>query len=810
VGGDLAAFREAVRARRRAAGRTQQQLARRVGVHPDVLSHKLHGRGAVLSSADVTAIVTVLAGWGAVGSQAEARGLLALMGVPAQGVPPGTWAGGPLGALPPGDPDQPPAGPPGPGGRGLSPVPLPWMLTPLVGRAAEVAAVAAAVAGGRLVTLTGTGGTGKTRVAVAAARELAGRFSGGVAFADLAPVGDPGLLAVSLARAAGLAPPSAAAAEGQLAAALRGARLLLVADNMEHLIEAAPLLGRLLAAAPGLHLLVTSRVPLGLYGEQQVRVPPLALPGQDGDGPAAGRAADSEAVQLFVQRARAVAPGFDPHGEDLEAVAAICAALDGLPLAIELAAARVRLYPPQVLLPKLQARLALLTGGPRDLPARQQTLRATFDWSDALLAAEGRELFAQVGVFAGPFDAAAAAAVAGTADPGAMTGRLAELAEHSLLEVTPGPTPRFGLLATAREYALARLAETGQADAVRERHLGYYLALATQARDLGGPPPGAWLDRLAADFANIRAALDWARAEAEADGRHLDDGLRLAAAAIPIWHRRGSVAEGALHLDRLLALEARHHTAAPATRAWAVLQASSRACLGGDHPAATGLARQALDLCGELGDLSGQAWAHIWLGQAALGSGDLTTAERHSRSGLELAEQARDWWAEGHHWNALAQVTRYQGRYDEATAQLRRAQQAFQVTGSPYGAAMVLLSLGEVARDAGEPDRARDLFRQALRGNQQIGSKALMAEILQGLAAVAAVTGDGRAALTYLGAAQSQREQSGIQIWPVEQAVLDRFLNPAAAALTPRQREQALAEGRHRPLAQIIDQALTR
>jgi len=821
---DLAAFREAVRARRRAAGHTQQQLARRVGLHPHVLSHKLHARGAILTSADVTAIVTVLAGWGAIGSQAEAQALLALAGVP-----PGTWAGGPVGTGPPGDPaaaaraaDRPgaaagragaavtgsePAIGAAAGGGGLVPVPLPVPLTPLVGRGAEVATVAAAVAGCRLVTLTGTGGTGKTRVALAAGAGLASRFPDGVAFADLAPVSDPDLVAVSLLRALGLASQSAATTEGQLAAALAPARVLLVADNMEHLVEQAPLLGRLLAAAPGVHLLVTSRVPLGLYGEQQVRVPPLALPGQA--GPAADPA-DSEAVQLFVARARAVAPGFDPRGEALAAVAGICAAVDGLPLAIELAAARVALYPPQALLPQLQARLPLLTGGPRDLPARQQTLRATFDWSDALLSAQARDLFTRTGVFAGPFDAAAAAAACGTADPGAMTGRLAELAGHSLLEVIPGDPPQFRLLQTVREYALARLAETGQADAVHERHLGHYLKLATKARaGLAGPQHGAWLDRLAAEFANIRAALDWARAQAEADGHHLDDGLRLAIAAAPAWLRRGSVAEGALHLDRLLALEARHHTAAKATVAWAAAEASGMACYGGDYPAATALARQGLELCGALGDLPGQAWAHHWLGLAALSLGDLTIAEPHFRSGLELAERARDRWAEARAWNMLAQVTRNQGRYDEATAQLRRAQQAFRAVGDPYGAAVVLSSLGEVARDAGKPDQARDLFRQALRGNQQTGNKRLMADILEGLAAVAAVTGDGRAALVYLGAAQALREQSGSPIMPVDQALLDRFLDPAVAALTPQQREQALAEGRNRPLAQIIDQALT-
>jgi len=416
-----------------------------------------------------------------------------------------------------------------------------------------------------------------------------------------------------------------------------------------------------------------------------------------------------------------------------------------------------------------------------------------------------------VGVFAGPFDAAAAAAVCGTAGPVVMTGRLAELAEHSLLEVMPGPVPRFGLLATVREYALARLAETGQADAVRERHLGHCLALAAQAwAHLDEPQRGAWFDRLAAEFGNIRAALDWARARAEADGDRLEDGLRLATAAAPFWRRRGSMAEGALHLDRLLALEARHHTAAPATVAWAVLEASNLACFGGDYHATTELARRGLELCGELGDLLGQSWAHRWLGEAALALGDLVTAEPHFRRQLELAEEARDRWAEAHALNMLAQVSRYQGRYDEATAQLRRAQQAFQAAGDPDTTATTLTSLGEVARDAGKPDQARDLFRQALRGHRPTSSKRLMAYDLEGLATVAAMTGDGRAALTYLGAAQALREQSASPIMPIDQAIVDRFLDPGVAALSPRERGQALADGRKCPLAQIIDQALTR
>jgi predicted ATPase len=814
---DLAGFRAEVRERCRTAGRTQQQLARAIGLHPNVLSHKLHQRGALLNAADVTAIVTTLADWGTVSSAAEARGLLALMGVPEHAIPALAWTTGPLGALP----DDPPAAAPTvrageatpepapvtkPSGRrvALAPDPLPVPLTPLVGRSAEVAAVTAAVPGSRLVTLTGTGGTGKTRVALQAAAELAHRFPDGTAFADLAPVSDPELVAVTLLRTLGVTPQAADAAEDQLAAALRPARVLLIADNMEHLIEQAPLLSRLLAAAPGLHLLVTSRVGLGLYGEQQLRVPPLRLSDHD------GQAASSEAVQLFVQRARAVDPGFDPRGEALAATAAICSALDGLPLAIELAAARIRLYPPQALLPQLQARLLLLTGGPRNLPLRQQTLRATLDWSDALLSADARDLFARVGVFAGSFDAAAAAAVCDAADPLAMTERLAELAEHSLLEVTPGLSPRFGLLATVREYALARLAESGQADLVRERHLRHYLALATRARaGLDGPEQADWFDRLEADFANIRVALDRARFWAEVDGSHLEEGLRLATAAAPFWRRRGSLAEGALHLERLLTIDARHRAAAPATRAWAVLEAGALACFRGDFPATTDFAREGLELAGELGDLRGQAWAHRYLGEADLARGDLSAALPHFQSQLELAARAGDPWTEATARNMLAQVSRYEGRYGEASAQLQQALRAFEVAGDPDGASTVRASLGEVARDAGEPERARDLFRAALRGHRRTGSKRGMAYDLEGLAAAAALTGDGRDALTYLSAAQALREQSGGPLMPIDQPIYDQLFEPSLAALTEREREQALAEGRTRPLAEIIDKALT-
>jgi hypothetical protein len=350
---DLAAFSAAVREHRRAVGHTQQQLARAIGLHPNVVSHKLNGHdGAVLTTPEVIGIVTTLASWGAIVTRAEAQALLESMAVPPQALPPGAWAAPPLAQLtaqaagparPPPGPDASEGGPglaqatPGAGRLCLAPLPAPG--TPLIGRSAERAQVAAALAASRLVTLTGAGGTGKSRLALQTARDVGGGFADGAAFIDLAPVRDPALLVTTVAQAVGLSPRSSGTAEAELAEALRGRDVLLVLDNLEQLLEAAGLLARLLAAAPGLRLLATSRIPLRLYGEYTLRIPPLQLPA---DAPGT-TAQDSEAVQLFLARAQAARPGFPPDAAETAAIGEICTALDGLPLAIELAAAKVRL-----------------------------------------------------------------------------------------------------------------------------------------------------------------------------------------------------------------------------------------------------------------------------------------------------------------------------------------------------------------------------------------------------------------------------------------------------------------------------------
>jgi predicted ATPase len=828
---DLRGFREAVREHRRVVGRTQRQLARSIGLHPSVLSHKLNGRdNAVLTAREVVGIATALAGWGALVTRADLYALLEMMEVPPQAVPAAAWSSPPLRALRAGQdaavsrpvparrdhewvpapsekrlvpPEEPAARPPR-----VAPPPLPAPVTALIGREHERAEVAAALATSRLVTLTGIGGTGKTRLALQVARDVAGDFADGVAFADLAPVRNPALLATAMARALGLTPTSAEAAEVHLVDALRDRELLLVVDNLEHLLDETQLLARVLAAAPAVRVLATSRIALRLYGEHIVRVPPLYLPGPGGTGISAH---DSEAVQLFIARARAVRPDFAPDAGEFAAVGGICIALDGLPLAIELAAARIRLYSPDALLPLLRSRLALLTGGPRDLPHRQQTLRAALDWSYALLPPGEQRLFARLAVFAGLFDDAAAAAVAGKQDAGLpMLGRLDALGEHSLLEVTAGDTPRFRMLQTVREYALARLAETGEIEAVYAAHLRHYLRVATAARDsLEGTDQGARLDRLQADLADIYAALDWARSRADSESAYLQDGLRLATAVAKLWRRRASVAAGRLHLERLLAIDTRTRTTAPAVRAWALIEAAALAWFAGDYPSAGPLASEALALCEALGDLSGQSWAHRYLGATALASGDLAAAEPHLVSQLGTARRAGDGRAEANAHNMLGQLRRYQGRYRQANIEFERALRVFRAVGDPDGAASVVNSLGEVARDTGQADLCRSLFRQALNDHRLIGSKRGIAADLDGIAAAAALDGEGRNALVYLSAAQGLRDTCGWQLTPIEQAALDRLFDTAAAALSPGQRQDAIAEGRNRPLAHVIDQALS-
>jgi non-specific serine/threonine protein kinase len=821
---DLDRFREAVREHRRVVGRTQQQLARSVGLHPDMLSHKLHGSdNAVLTAPDVVGIVTTLAGWGALTNRAEVHALLGLMDVPPHAIAAEAWSAPPLVTLRAGHdralarprwpgpaPDAPAARPPAePAAQRLRlrPAPLPAPATPLVGRERERAEVAGAVARSRLVTLTGAGGTGKTRLAMQVAQDLAGDFADGVAFVDLAPVRNPALFATTIARTLGLVPASAEAAEAHLVEALRDRELLLVTDNLEHLLEETQLLARMMMAIPGLRLLATSRIPLRLYGEQTVRVPPLPLPRAGSTGTAVR---DSEAVQLFMARARAVRPDFDPQAGELAAVAEICTTVDGLPLAIELAAARIRLHSPSALLPLLRSRLELLTGGPRDLPHRQQTLRAALDWSYALLSPDAQRLFARVGVLAGPFDAAAAAAVNGEQDPVTTLDQLADLGDQSLLEVTAGDVPAFRMLQTVQEYSLARLAESGEEDTVRHRHLTHFLAVASAAaQGLTGPDQAKFLDQLEAAYPNIRAALEFAYLEGGRGGACLGDGLRLAAALSPLWQQRGSLAEGILQLDRLLACDdMQQRVTAPQIRASAVLAACTLACFQGDYARTAELARHGIELCTPLGDHRGLARAHRFLGETSLALGHYAAAEPHFERQRAEASLVGDVSGQADAYNMLGQSARYRGEFGRSQRLLWQSVKFAQAASNPSTVGVALSSLGETARDAGRPVQARRLYGAALRRHAALGNKRHMAYEFEGLAAAASLEHAGLKALVYLGAAQALRDDTGGLLPPAEQAILDRILAPALIPLSAAERRDALSQGRNQPLAVTVTQAL--
>ncbi len=468
----------------------------------------------------------------------------------------------------------------------------------------------------RLLTLTGPGGVGKTRLALEAAAGLADTFPDGARFVSLAPITDPVLVAPMVAQALGVREAGDEPITERLAAFLRDKRLLLLLDNFEQVVEAAPLVTDLLAACPGLKGLVTSRVRLRLSGERDYPVPPLAVPAPAGPRPFQ-YAKGSAAVRLFSERAQAVRPEFALTPENASAVADICRGLDGLPLAIELAAARIKVLPPAALLARLEKRLPLLTGGGRDLPARQQTMRDAIAWSHDLLTPEEQALFRWLAVFVGGFTLEGAEAVvfAGDALDLDVFEGVASLVDKSLLrqEVGPDEEPRFAMLETIREFGLERLAARGEEAAIQNAHAAYFLALVEQAESaLLGPEQMAWLTWLDAAHDNLRAALDWCLAsDAEA-------GLRLAGALSLFWQVRGYLLEGRRWLEALLAQAPQR----AALRAKALHAAGQLARHQADIASGISLCEESLAIYRELGDKRGGAYVLRTLGLLVSDGGD--------------------------------------------------------------------------------------------------------------------------------------------------------------------------------------------
>ncbi|HUK68842.1 MAG TPA: NB-ARC domain-containing protein, partial [Streptosporangiaceae bacterium] len=627
---------------------------------------------------------------------------------------------------------------------GAVPVPA----TQLVGRDDDAAAVGNLVRaeGVRLVTLTGPGGVGKSRLAVEVAQRLGPGFEDGVRFVELSSVRAAELVTAAIAAALGLNT-SGGRLITDLKSYLRARRLMLLLDNFEQVIGAAPLVAELLGAAPGVVALVTSRMVLRLSGEHEFPVPTLPVPpiGADGD---AAEVQGSASVRLFVRRAQAASAGFELTSGNAGAVAEICRRLDGLPLAIELAAARVRLLPPQALLARLDDRMRLLTGGARDLPERQRTLRNTLDWSFDLLSAGEQALFARLGVFAGTFDLPAAeavcAAAADPADPGRaghVMDTLGSLVDSSLVRPqTRNGEPRFGLLQTIREYALERLRDGADWREAHDWHAAYFRALAEPApAELQGPGQLAWLDRLETEHGNLGAAMSWL---VEQD--QLEPAIQLSWATWRFWWLRGHAEELASYVDIL----AKTEHLPPRQRALALSGTGFGLFACGDQATAQPLLEQSLPLYRQAGDMLGAATTAAMLGHLlALQHQDARASELLEQTLAPLQEAGNDRLAGPvrlQHLLDMALVCNFLGQIRLSQADHDRAAQLFtaglNAARSARDRFTILVSLYDVALSSqaqGDLAGAAERLQEGVSQSAEARDEPSVAYYLEALAAVA-------------------------------------------------------------------------
>lgn len=599
----------------------------------------------------------------------------------------------------------------------------------------------------RLVTLTGPGGSGKTRLALAVAEDLRAEFEDRVYFVELGAIRDHELVLPAVAREVGAGSDRSPIEAVRAELAGNEGPSLVVLDNFEQVVSAARELGELLAKVESLRLLVTSREILRVYGEYDFPVEPLAYP-QGGALPEVSELARYPAVALFVARARAAKAGFELDQENAPSVVELCARLDGLPLAIELAAARARTLNPRDMLARLAARKSLLTAGARDLPARQRTLRATIDWSYDLIDEEEKILLRRLGVFVGGFTAEAAEAVTnGYADLEIdILDGLTSLVDKSLVQVIDGPDgeSRFTLLETIREFCVERLTEEEGSEKVSKAHAAFYVLVAEESGvELARGRPGRWLETIRAELDNCRSALDWLTANGEAEW-----GLRLALGLFDVWDRTGRVMEGQLHYERLLALPASHELTK--LRARGLFSAAAFAAARGCYDKAIGFQEEALELNRELGDVRGQAVTLNALGieaserrrSAGANVSDLGKAREAFSEALELWQELGDELGYARTLSNLASISKDEGELAEASSMYHRAGEILSRHGDVTGAAWAVNYQADVAVADGDLDRAIQLYRSALARFEELEYPWGIATTLADLAAALARTGD--------------------------------------------------------------------
>jgi predicted ATPase/DNA-binding SARP family transcriptional activator len=660
--------------------------------------------------------------------------------------------------------------------------PLPVSPTPLVGRRLELAAVGALFRneGARLVTLTGPGGTGKTRLGLAVAHELEPELRDGAVFVSLAPLSSPELVLPTIAEALEIQ-------EGQLLDHLRGRRMLLVLDNFEQLLPAAPFVGDLLASAPRLWILATSRAPLRLAAEREYPVPPF-------DTPDAGLPFEAlvktDALRLFAARALAVDPGFELDGTSAPEVARVCTRLDGLPLAIELAAARSKLLAPAEILERLEREPQMLPPGPRDAPARQRTLAATIRWSYDLLGPEERVAFSRLGVFSGGCTLEAAEAVCGL-----TLDSLATLVDNNLLRRREG---RFTMLETVRHFAVERLEEAGATE-LRRRHAEWLTELAetmAERTTVGGEDAGVWLDRIQPEHDNIRAALAWSIDEDPELALRLASSLRL------FWEVRGHFGEGGRWLEEALQ---RATDVPPLVRLRAVSASGAIAFRVGEHELARERFTAALELARELED-------ELWVARALSDVGTVAAVLEEYDEAVVLLEEGADLFRK---LDVPARLATVLGNLGHIASQRGDYARAIEVTEEALAlesshkpnAAISLFNLGSHNLGAGNHERAREWLERAIAHSFELGFKEVMAYALAAYARLCLLEDDAPRAAYLAGIADRLLADAGLQLQPAEQALFEeakttaeRELGDAYAAAhdagMAAPLEEALREGR--------------